>query len=69
MSERVIGTCGKCGGKVTVPDAWYGMFPPEPTCAQCGRRKKCTLPVIEMEEHSPATQHAMDMIKQAEKKS
>lgn len=32
----IIGTCGDCGGPVTVPKIWSGVIPPTPQCAQCG---------------------------------
>ena len=31
-----IGTCGNCGGRVSVPDAWMGVVPPIPSCDSCG---------------------------------
>lgn len=33
-----VGTCGSCGGPVTVPSPWLGVIPPVPTCEQCGRQ-------------------------------
>lgn len=46
----VVGTCSVCGGAVTMPDAWYGIFPPTPSCASCGATKKQPHgPVVEME--------------------
>lgn len=45
-----IGTCGLCGGAVTVPDAWCGTIPPIPRCSSCGAQPKAAHgPVIEME--------------------
>lgn len=32
----VIGTCGNCGGMVTLPTAWWSIFPPTPQCQSCG---------------------------------
>lgn len=26
-----IGACSVCGGRVTVPDTWLGIYPPVPT--------------------------------------
>jgi hypothetical protein len=34
--KKSIGTCSLCGGPVTVPDPWWGIFPPTPACDQCG---------------------------------
>ncbi len=34
--DRIVGTCGRCGGTVTVPTAWLGIVPPTPTCTSCG---------------------------------
>lgn len=34
--DKTIGTCSECGGRVVIPDAWYGMIPPVPKCAKCG---------------------------------
>lgn len=37
MTERHIGTCSNCGGKVMIHDGpWYGVIPPEPRCSSCG---------------------------------
>ena len=36
MNHRTVGTCGSCGGAVTVPTAWHGIYPPTPTCRKCG---------------------------------
>lgn len=34
--KEIVGTCGNCGGPVTVPVVWHGINPPRPTCDQCG---------------------------------
>lgn len=31
-----VGTCGLCGGRVTVPGVWQSIIPPVPTCEACG---------------------------------
>ena len=49
MNEKIIGKCSICGGLVTVPNIWYGINPPIPTCSSCGAVKKDLLPVIDME--------------------
>jgi len=36
--DRTMGTCSQCGGRVTVPEAWYGTRPPIPACENCGAR-------------------------------
>lgn len=47
----VIGTCGNCGGRVTVPTVWMGIYPPTPRCESCGKSpKEKHGPVIEMED-------------------
>lgn len=33
---KIIGTCGNCGGPVTLPDTWMGIYPPSPSCDYCG---------------------------------
>ena len=47
---QTIGTCGACGGPVTVPSAWMGLHPPRPQCRLCQRQTKPGLPVLEMVE-------------------
>lgn len=32
---RVVGKCGLCGGRVSVPSNWSGATPPEATCESC----------------------------------
>ena len=34
--RRVIGKCGSCGGRVTIPTIWHGVNPPQGTCESCG---------------------------------
>lgn len=47
---QVIGTCGACGGRVSVPAVWSGMYPPTPQCQSCGRETANRYgPVIPME--------------------
>ena len=48
----ILGACSLCGGTVEIPDAWYGMDPPQPTCRRCHATKK--LAVIEM---TPSKRH------------
>ena len=46
-----IGTCGVCGGAVTVPDVWHSTIPATPRCVSCGRRAAPGGPVIQMQPH------------------
>ena len=48
-TNKTIGTCSICGGRVTVPHIWGGVTPPTPTCEQCGARAASHGPVIEMQ--------------------
>ena len=49
--DTTVGTCGNCGGAVTVPAAWYATIPPTPTCVRCGAAAKMQHgPVLPMEE-------------------
>jgi hypothetical protein len=34
--KTTLGTCGDCGGPVTVPTVWMGIILPTPTCERCG---------------------------------
>jgi len=45
-----IGKCGKCGGVVSVPRAWWATTRPRETCESCGAIADPTrgLPVLEM---------------------
>ena len=45
----VIGSCSLCGGRVTVPTAWWAIVPPTPTCESCGATARAHGPVIEMQ--------------------
>jgi hypothetical protein len=36
MTVHLVGTCGNCNGPVEVPQAWFGIYPPVPTCRSCG---------------------------------
>lgn len=46
---NVHGKCGNCGGMVTTPRVWGGVFPPTPTCISCCYVMKDTRPAIPME--------------------
>lgn len=48
----LVGSCSICGGEVLVPKAWSGLYPPVPTCRQCGGTAK--KPVIEMVPRPPS---------------
>lgn len=43
-----IGTCGLCGGPVTVPADWHSVTPPTPTCQACGAIAAQHGPVLPM---------------------
>ena len=49
MCKTIMGKCSLCGGYVTVPTVWHGIYPPTPTCDSCGATKKDNLPVIPMD--------------------
>ena len=34
--NKPVGTCGRCGGPVTVPSPWFGVQPPQARCESCG---------------------------------
>ena len=36
MNVKIVGKCGICGGRVTVPAVWWSVVPPVPTCESCG---------------------------------
>ena len=44
-----LGRCSNCNGRVTTPDAWYGVRPPTPTCERCKAVAAPTGPVVPME--------------------
>lgn len=60
---KVLGTCGNCGGMVTVPTVWYGIFPPTPRCGQCGAVPKDTFKTIEMEPGSSGAAKLPEQLK------
>ena len=35
INSQTIGTCGNCGGPVTVPMIWHGVNNPTPRCERC----------------------------------
>lgn len=53
-----IGTCGICGGPVSIPSVWFGTVPPDAACERCGARPKNQYgPVLPMED---ARQYIME---------
>ena len=38
--QTTVGTCGLCGGKVSVPTVWMSVIPPTPICEDCGATAK-----------------------------
>jgi len=56
INDKVVGTCGNCGGPVTVPAVWHGTVPPVPTCRNCRAvAKQDHGPVMPMEPSPKAT--------------
>ena len=48
--KRTVGTCGRCGGPVTVPLVFHSISPPTPSCDACGARpKQAHGPVMDMD--------------------
>lgn len=42
---KVIGTCGS---DVVMPEIWWSVIPPTPSCLKCGASARRNLPVIPM---------------------
>lgn len=36
MNKQTLGTCGNCGGAVTVDTIFWSVVPPTPSCEGCG---------------------------------
>ena len=53
--NTTIGTCSLCGGRVSAPTVWFGIYPPVPECESCGATKREHGPVVEMEPRRPVT--------------
>ena len=52
--DTTIGTCGRCGGAVTIPSYWMSVIPPTPKCVACGATpKEAHGPVLPM--NNPGT--------------
>ncbi len=51
MDNLVVGKCGACGGIVTVPTVWMGIYPPSPQCGSCHRvaDQTANMPLIPMQ--------------------
>lgn len=47
---KVVGKCGSCGGRVTIPTIWHGVNPPTAQCESCHAYADDTahLPVMPM---------------------
>lgn len=59
--NTTIGTCSRCGGRVSVPSNWMSVVPAVPTCEGCGARPVAPHgPVIEMGEPHPLKVTATD---------
>lgn len=48
VDDRIVGTCGNCGGEVCVPIAFHSTQQPTPRCTRCGSTPKVSGPVIPM---------------------
>lgn len=50
FNVRVVGKCGRCGGRVVLPRVWMSVEPPVPTCEDCGAQVDQTahLPTLPM---------------------
>lgn len=53
MSYQILGRCSLCGGTVTVPHFWHGIYPPQPTCQKCGATAQ--LPTLPMQPKNERT--------------
>lgn len=51
--SHVLGSCSICGGDVVMPNAWYSVKPPVPTCERCGAKAVQHKPIIEMAPKAP----------------
>jgi hypothetical protein len=52
--KTILGTCGHCGGSVSVPTVYMSLVSPTPACDDCGRRPAAAHgPVIPMESGEP----------------
>lgn len=50
MNKILVGICGHCRGRVTIPGIWFSVTPAVPTCDSCGRVAATPgLPVLDME--------------------
>lgn len=50
MNKQTVGTCGNCGGKVSVDTIYWSIVPPRPQCERCGSfAAEDYGPVIQME--------------------
>lgn len=48
MSIEIVGTCGNCGGRVTVPTVYHSIIPPVPRCESCKATVAAHGPVLPM---------------------
>lgn len=64
MRDRIVGTCGNCGGEVAVPTVWMGVNPPTPQCLQCHSLAEPTGPTMKMR---PRPQPPRDLAKALER--
>jgi hypothetical protein len=48
MPSRCVGICSLCSGPVMMPDVWYSVKPPVPTCEVCHATAAPQVPVMQM---------------------
>jgi len=62
MSVTRIGTCGICGGAVSIHSVWFGAIPPDVHCERCGAVPKNQYgPVLPMEQARQYTIEAAEL--------
>lgn len=59
MQITIVGTCGNCGGMVTIPTVWYGTITPLPTCQSCHATARIG-PVLPMNPAPPQLTHSSE---------
>jgi hypothetical protein len=68
MLTNTIGTCSNCGGRVCIPQVWYGTTPPTACCDTCGAvPAESHGPVIPMKKPKAKTVLLQEMFTQAAK--
>ena len=52
-NRQVVGTCGNCGGAVTLPIVWMSVVPPVASCEDCGATVAQGGPILPMNLPTP----------------